>query len=265
MRQDALWISATGIGSSPWQAKVRHDSERAERATLARSSLADQNQLTGSAAGAPDDPNVAERAACELVERWLCHVWWAGKRPALSPCATAMHTLETSLRTWPRRQSRQTGVLALQHPGLPVVHVVWSCMQDGRSLCFGMAAASNVKTSVRSAVREVFQMEFGLSVVRHKHQNHVALSGPEQSVMARADALGRPEIAPLLTPTPDFAVPDVDRPDTLGALETLGFSPKLRTQICANATHKVAEVAVARAALGLPTRSETLWSLYGTV
>lgn len=54
--------------------------------------------------------------------------------------------------------------------------------------------------AARAALRELYQMEFGLDVARHRAAHGAPLTGTDRAVLERADGLGVAEIASLLEP-----------------------------------------------------------------
>lgn len=145
--------------------------------------------IAGMAAGRDDLAQVQTRAVLELMERWTCQAWWAG---ALSADKLAPHTrvaFQTAQAKWKRRTPRRTGLLQLGQPQLPPVCVAWSCDRSGRSLCFGTACRTDGPAAATAALRELFQMEFGLSVILHRRAGGVELTGSERSILDRAHSL----------------------------------------------------------------------------
>lgn len=189
-------VSATGIGRSPVEARVRHDSELAERRAL---SGAGDRQLSnagddwpviaGVAAGRDEPDRVRDRAVLELVERWLCDRWWRGAIPACSPDQEARGGFQDAMNSWPRRVPRRTGLLQVGQAGFPPVCIAWSCDGDGRSVCFGTACRPGSGAAAIAALRELYQMEFGLAVILHRQRNGVPLTASEQRILGRAKQL----------------------------------------------------------------------------
>lgn len=189
-------ISATGVGASPTEAELRHNSERAER--IAQADLQQRDMLpwppdapaiAGIAAGTDDLHQIQNRASLELIERWTCQSWWHGAIPARQPAAQTRAAFATARKNWPRRSPRRTGLLQLGDPVLPPTCVAWSCDQAGRSLCFGTACKMDGPSAATAALRELYQMEFGLSVILHRQRGGIALSPPEQEISRRAKSL----------------------------------------------------------------------------
>ncbi|MEP3331250.1 YcaO-like family protein [Sedimentitalea sp.] len=191
-RQGNQPISATGIGSIQQEAELRHDGERAERVAQALGATPDTQDnvaISGMAAGRDDVTQIETRAILELVERWTCLSWWAGTLLASKPSPATNTAFATAAAHWKRRTPRQTGLLQLGQPQLPPTCVAWSCDQTGRSLCFGAACELDNSDAATAALRELYQMEFGLSVAQHRQASGVALSGFEQRVLDRAESL----------------------------------------------------------------------------
>ncbi|MEO9780206.1 MAG: YcaO-like family protein [Sedimentitalea sp.] len=191
-RQGNQPISATGIGCTPQEAELRHDGERAERVAQALGATPDTQDnvaISGMAAGRDDVAQIETRAILELVERWTCLSWWAGTLLASKPSPATNAAFAKAEANWKRRKPRRTGLLQLGQPNLPPAFVAWSCDQTGRSLCFGAACELDNSDAATAALRELYQMEFGLSVAQHRQAAGVALSGFEQRVLDRAESL----------------------------------------------------------------------------
>lgn len=185
--------SATGIGITPAEAEIRHDGERAERMAHAhlqeRGALPWSQDIVGMAAGRDDVAQVQIRAILELIERWTCQSWWAGTLISSKPAHGTLTAFQTAQAKWKRRTPRQTGLLQLGQPELPPTCVAWSCDQSGRSLCLGAACRIDGPEAATAALRELYQMEFGLSVIQHRRAGGVELAASELYILDRANAL----------------------------------------------------------------------------
>lgn len=251
---DGIRISATGIGETPDEATLRHDAERAERFHLARTGLAG-GALIGMAAGRDAPDRIGKRAADELIERWLCNGWWAGRVRQVQPSWQIHKAFKAALTTWPRRTSRRTGLCQLSAHGSLAVCVAWSCDAEGTSLCFGTACDDRGETAARRALFELYQMEFGLSVIRHRARNGVALSGREKRVLDRATNLSFAAIKDRLLDRFDHEEPAGD-----------GFLPDLEIEFedcCAGDHHIVLARPRQVDAAKWSSRTDPAWPLYG--
>ncbi|MDU9003674.1 YcaO-like family protein [Sedimentitalea todarodis] len=195
-QHDGRAISATGIGTNIAEAELRHDGERAER--MAHALRGERGALPwaqatapifGMAAGRDGVAQVQSRAILELIERWTCQSWWAGTLPASQPGPPTEAAFARAQENWKRRTPRRTGLLQLGNPLLPPTCVAWSCDRSGHSLCFGTACGMDGPKAMTAALRELFQMEFGLSVIQHRKAGGVELTGSELHILDRADLL----------------------------------------------------------------------------
>lgn len=182
-------VSATGVGRTARDARRRHDAERRER--RAAVVMPAPAGLSGMAAGDDGPDAVLRRALCEMIERWTCLGWWHGASDvrALAPGAQAARAFFDARAAWPRRRERKTGLVQLGAGGLPPVLVAWSCDGAGRSICFGAACRPNASDAALGALRELYQMEFGLALERHRATRGVTLSPASQAVLSRAHGL----------------------------------------------------------------------------
>lgn len=221
-------LSGTGLDESREEAEARRDSELAEgKARLLFSQSADsesirlQDTCSGEAyhlpaaqlfgcpshlsfaqgiAANPDHETALRNAILEAVERYASLNWWAGKRAAAQPSPSANSIFQELQERWMRKEPRRTALLDISPDlGLPVF-VAWSCREDGRDLCFGTACGRHVREALSGALRELFQMEFGLDVVRYRRRHGVKLARKERLVLARASRLKRENCKALLTP-----------------------------------------------------------------
>lgn len=186
---EGQWISATGVGVTPVDATLRHDAELAERRHLARHPVVKGDGPVGVAAGLDDVEAIRSRAARELIERWACNDWWAGRRGHCRPGAAVLAAFEDAQRRWPRRAERRTALLQVITGMAPPLCVAWSCDALERSVCFGAACREDAATAAESALTELYQMEFGLAVIRHRDARGVVLSPVETAILERARAL----------------------------------------------------------------------------
>ena len=142
----------------------------------------------GVAAG-PDREMALRNALLETVERYASANWWHAVEPAKPPAPAVTAVFGGLQKHWFRRSARQTGLLDITPDiGLPVF-AAWSCRDDGRDLCFGTACGVTDEEAVRAALKELFQMEFGLDVVRYRQRHGVELARKERVMLARASRL----------------------------------------------------------------------------
>ncbi|MEY8831200.1 YcaO-like family protein [Sedimentitalea sp. XS_ASV28] len=200
-------ISATGIGDSAAQARLRHDAERAERMAIAGARHgtppADPRsgpRLQGIAAGRDPVQAIQQRALLELIERYACLSWWNGTLAANAPARETLDAFDAARQRWPRNVPRRTGLLQPDLPGLPPTCIAWSCESPGLSLCFGTACRMDGPTAAVAALRELYQMEFGLSVIRHRQANGLVLTAPERAILDRAQSLSVSSLLAHLRP-----------------------------------------------------------------
>ncbi|WP_282610496.1 YcaO-like family protein [Pelagibius sp. Alg239-R121] len=139
-------------------------------------------------------------ALLEAIERYSSLNWWSGCHTAAAPSPAAERCFSDQQRYWIRKATRRTGLLDITpHFGIPV-YVAWSCGHGGRDLCFGTACRPNDQAAVRAALKELFQMEFGLDVIRYRQRHGVKLDRKERVMLARAFRLSVENCSALLTP-----------------------------------------------------------------
>lgn len=160
----------------------------------------------GTAAGT-DRQMATLNAVREAIERHAARNWWLGLRAPAEPSARALEQFSRLQRRWPRRTPRRTELLDItpEH-GVPVF-VAWSCREDGRALCFGLAGHPREDDAVGAALKELFQMEFGLDVAAYRQQNGVQPAERERRMLERAGALTVDDCSALLTPGRDPVPP----------------------------------------------------------
>ena len=257
-------MSATALGATAAEAKTRHDAERTERLVLLAAgktagSEADRRHLSGSAAGQDSVKAITRRALCEMVERRACLLWWSGSLDAHSPSLEARETFDHAKSRWPRVHVRKTGLVQLALGALPPVCVSWSCDERGMSLCFGTACASSSADAAQDALKELYQMEFGLDVIRHKARHGAALSPFERRMLARASTLREGDLDALLRPSQPRGRPDGPDRDLEAALSAHGLDPRVTIF---EGFFKVVHVRFNLQDVG--PAPPTPWSLYGT-
>lgn len=193
-------ISATGISERLHAARAFHDAEREERLVAATHAV--RSGLNGMAAGTDGIAAVERRAVCELMERWACMSWWAnGDRViARRPAAAAMLEFSRARANWPRTNERQTGLLQLDAEGLRSVLVAWSCDASGQSVCFGASCDADPRKAAIHTLQELYQMEFGLELERHRAANGLQLGHSAACLLERATTLTISELQPKLMP-----------------------------------------------------------------
>ena len=232
-------ISATGIHETMCGARRRCAMELVERVELpeAINSRPPGNVLAKGTAAGHCQNAVEVNAASEAVERLLCQLWWTGQLPATQPLPAICQAAENWIAQWCPARPQAMAILALQAAGLKPVLVAISWSKEGRDLCFGMAAHKCSKSAAKKALREMIQMEFGLSVIRFRQRHGIAPSSREQAALARADGLSRSDIAALM-PSADIipqpakltfeeATESVRKGDVWLALTTLTGEPAI--------------------------------------
>jgi hypothetical protein len=127
------------------------------------------------------------------------------------------------------------------------------------SLCFGTACSSRSADAAQDALKELYQMEFGLDVIRHKAQHGVTLSPFEQRMLARALMLRESDLDVLLRPSQAPGQPERTDLGLEAELSANGINPKVTVF---DGIFKVVYAADKLPDVGpaLPTT----WSLYGT-
>lgn len=178
---------------------MRHDAEQAERRVASTEPM---DGLLGWAAGKDDAAQVAARADLELAERWLAGQWWAGRIPPQSLDDPAHTRLDPGIT---RQDHRQESAILLHAPGWPPVAAAWSAEPDGRGLCFGLAAGASIQSAVMRAWRELCQMEFALSLSRHRAA-HGQATTHDRRVLERAATLNVEALSDRLTPQDNAAL-----------------------------------------------------------
>lgn len=214
-------------------------------------------------------------AVREALERYASSHWWQGQRVPSQPSALASMKFDELQQHWSRRHKRRAGLLNIT-PGFGVpVFVAWSCREDGRGLCFGMACHPRQEEAVKAALKELLQMEFGLDVIEYRQRNGVSLGMREQVMLARANRLKFDDCAALLTPGPEPGRVVMEADDHLTSarlathLSRFGISFHVIDLPPTDAVHRV--VHVLSPDLRLPERSAaarhgstgwTRWDLY---
>lgn len=168
----------------------------------------------GTAAGI-DREMATLNAAREAIERHAARHWWLGLRAPAVPSATAVEHFNCLQRRWRRHTPRRTELLDITPAfGVPVF-AAWSCRKHGRALCFGLACHPKEDHAVRAALKELYQMEFGLDVAAYRQQKGMQPAEREQRMLERAGALTVDDCSALLTPDRDPARPiEVGQPAT---------------------------------------------------
>lgn len=151
-------------------------------------------------AAAGDPESALRNAILEVVERYASLRWWSGRLPAAPPSSVAADYFAKLQERWRRKRPRQTALLDITPAFGPPVFVAWSCGDDGRALCFGTACGTDEREAVYKALKELFQMEFGLDVIGYRRRHGVQLARRERLVRARASRLKKEDCAVLLTP-----------------------------------------------------------------
>lgn len=144
--------------------------------------------VPGSLGLAAGSDRAAARAAglLELIERDAAARWWNDGTPPSQPDVATLEATAGMLATLrgPAR-SRATTLLALDGAaGIPVLCAL-SCDLDGRSLAFGLKAATDPAAAARGAVIECLQMEIALDLARLRAARGTP-SGADAATLARA-------------------------------------------------------------------------------
>lgn len=199
--QGGIVTSATGLDECLSRARLRCASELRERVALqdwigANECGAEASQ--GSACARCSD-EALERAALEAIERMVAQDWWSGGLPARALYQNEEAVAGSFLARLRRKRPRETLIFGL--PTVIGVHVIGAVSNVGglRDMCIGVAARVNGADAVRAAIREMFQMEFGLEVIRYRTRNGIAASPRETVALDRAGSLNWQDCADLLT------------------------------------------------------------------
>jgi len=195
-------VSATGISTTSDGAKLHCWAELAERIALAhwRDGRAAGADIQGSAAR-PSREHATFHAVLELRERLVCLAWWQGAHAAALPCAADAETFAELRVSWPRRRERRTGLIDLTPSPGQYVFGAWSCNDTGLGFCIGTAAGNTARQAIQSALFELYQMEFGLDIIRHRRRHGVQLMPAEIRQVNRAEGLDIAELEGLLSPS----------------------------------------------------------------
>jgi ribosomal protein S12 methylthiotransferase accessory factor len=163
---------------------------------------------TGSAAGTSWDA-AALHAMLELIERDAASLWWrGGARGRLIPASHEAQIAAQALLSQLRQDAsaRRSWLLDVTTDiGIPSV-VALSCKADGFGLAFGLAARPTLTAAVRSAIREMCQIELAYQVVEAKcrERGEAALNERDQMHRRRATEINADQCL-LLQPLPDPA------------------------------------------------------------
>ena len=161
---------------------------------------------TGSAAGRCWDA-AALHGLLELIERDAASLWWqGGNRGGLIPPQHEAQIEVRALLAQLRREvsARRSWMLDITTDiGVPCVAAV-SCLTDGFSFAFGLAARPTLKAAARSAVLEMCQLELAHAVVEAKcrERGEAALNERDRTHRRRAKMLNADRCL-LLQPAPE--------------------------------------------------------------
>jgi ribosomal protein S12 methylthiotransferase accessory factor len=163
---------------------------------------------TGSAAGTSWDA-AALHGMLELIERDAASLWWRGGAcgrsiPAAHEAQIAAQALLSQLRQdAPVRRSWLLDITT--DIGIPSV-VALSCKADGFGLAFGLAARPTLTAAVRSAIREMCQIELAYEVVeaKYRERGEAALNERDRVHRRRAAEINADRCL-LLQPLPERA------------------------------------------------------------
>ncbi len=186
-----ITTSATGLDESLARARLRCAQELRERVEV-QGWLGAQENAAGSVQGTAcaHNPNEAlKRASLEAIERLAAEYWWMGGRPANALTSNEEAIVESCIARWCRKTPRETRILGLPLVmGIRVIAAV-SNLNGRGDICIGVAARTTGARAVRAAIREMFQMEFGLEVIRYRMRNGIAPSAREEIALDRARSL----------------------------------------------------------------------------
>jgi hypothetical protein len=141
---------------------------------------------------------------------------------------------------------------------LPPVLVAWSCDARGLSPCFGMGCSAGSDDAARHALKELYQMEFGLDVIRHKARHGLTLSPFERHMLQRAAKLGVRDLCKRLTPSAEARGATGQGGDLQAGLLVNGIDPEIAV------IDGPSTVVHVRFRLPDPSAAaQSVWSLYG--
>ena len=183
-------LSATGLGDTIEKAEALRDAEFAERKSMVLYGDDDLGAGVSAGTAAGSDPDMAlVHAMLEAVERHASRRWWCWGMAGVKPTEADLQWFDELQRTWRRRSPSRVGLLDITpRHGIPVF-AAWSCGDDGRDLCFRTACRLQRLDTIRAALKELHQMEFGLEVVRYRKENGLNLHRRERVYLAGARRL----------------------------------------------------------------------------
>jgi ribosomal protein S12 methylthiotransferase accessory factor len=180
---------------------------------------------TGSAAGASWDA-AALHGVLELIERDAAGLWWRGgaRGRAIPPSDEAQVVAQALLSQLRQNNStRRSWLLDITTDiGVPCVAAL-SCRTDGFGLAFGLASRPTLAAAVRSAIREMCQIELAYEVVEAKCREggEAALNEPDRVHRRRAREINADRCL-LLQPSPEparhFVIQATAAPNILGLI-----------------------------------------------
>ena len=160
--------------------------------------------------GASNRPGKARwHALLELIERDSLRAWWAGTLPPSRPSLDAWAAFVEAQESWGTLPSRTDALLSVARSGLPPVLVAWSVDDSGRGFVFGAACCVSDAVAARTALRELRQMEAGLSLVSRHAAAGGRITQSDRMRLHRAATLDTrrdPRLYPLAAPLPVWAI-----------------------------------------------------------
>jgi ribosomal protein S12 methylthiotransferase accessory factor len=203
---------------------------RRETGDMAAVAIADSN---GCAAG--KDADAARLAALlELIERDATARWWYGRRRR-APIAPDQIRATTALGAFLANRMRQSWLFDITSDlDIPVVAAL-SAERDGTDVALGFSAKTSLSAAMESAITEMLQMEFSLTVAKE--------SDDSDTLWAR----WRCNVTTSLPPLDAMAL----QPGFMPAGEDATFGNILET--CARLGVDLYFADMTRAAVGVPT------------
>lgn len=215
VRNNVDWIEARQLSSGR---SVRFPADLCLRRLPERSALTPPFSLSSGCAAGTSFETAALHGMLELVERDAASLWWRGgvrgRMVALEGQAMAS---AAALVAQARRgvTTRRTWLLDITTDlDVPCI-VAMSCRADGHGFACGLAARLSVENAVRSALREMCQMELAYAVVAQKRREggEAALNEYDHRHVARSTLINATDCALLHPIAPGRAAAEFS-PDT---------------------------------------------------
>lgn len=248
-------ISATGVGMTVDDAAARCRGEMAERKALQG---VDTGALFG-AASAETRPVARTRALHEFNERIHAHRWWTGHAPAQPLTDVDVECWRQFHETHPRLIERRDGIVRINGNAELHVYAAWSCATGGKDVSIGTACRADRKGAITAALTELYQMEFGAEIIRHRALHGAPLEKREQRMRARSETLTVDALDPLIT-SPGLPVSSAP-----GSANDPSIQPDIDAVSVVYFQHDGYEVALARnrrAKLPVRRSMAPCWPLY---